>query len=184
MSKENTASKNGVDEKAATTKAAKKKPTRSKRLTKQQQIEELKAENAELKDKQLRLLAEFENFRKRNAKERLDLMKTAGQDIISDLLPVIDDFDRAQTTMENATEVAAVKEGVDLISNKLRNVLEGKGLKPMETKGEEFNPDFHEAITEIPAPSDDMQGKVLDEIEKGYTLNDKIIRYAKVVVAK
>ena len=111
-------------------------------------------------------------------------MKTAGQDIISDLLPVIDDFDRAQTTMENATEVAAVKEGVDLISNKLRNVLEGKGLKPMETKGEEFNPDFHEAITEIPAPSDDMKGKVLDEIEKGYTLNDKIIRYAKVVVAK
>lgn len=132
-----------------------------------------------LNDKHLRLFAEFENFKKRTAKERLDLFKTAGEDILSALLPIIDDFERS-IKMQSENE----NEGIKLIYNKLVNTLESKGLKAMEDPiGSALNTDFHEAITEVPAPSEEMKGKIIDVIEKGYFLNEKIIRYAKVVVA-
>lgn len=147
------------------------------------EIEELKQKNAELNDKYLRQVAEFDNFRRRNAKERVELIQTAGKDVITDLLVVVDDSERAQKQMESADDVAHIKEGVQLVFSKLRNTLSAKGLKPMETIGQEFNPDLHEAITEIPA-GEKMKGKVVDEVQKGYYLNDKIIRHAKVVVGK
>ncbi len=148
------------------------------------EIAELKKQLDEQKDKYLRLFADFDNFKKRNAKERLELILTASKDVIKELLPVIDDFERAIKALENNTEAAAAKEGMVLIYNKLTKNLEAKGLKPIEAKGQEFNVELHEAITEIPAPTPDMIGKVIDEIEKGYYLNDKIIRFAKVVVGK
>lgn len=148
------------------------------------QVENLKNELSDTKDKHLRLVAEFDNFKRRNAKERLDLILTAGKDVVTDLLDVLDDADRAQKQMENTDDVVLVKEGVNLVFNKLRQKLQAKGLKPMDAIGQEFDPELHEAITEIPAPTSDMQGKVIDEITKGYYLNDKIIRHAKVVVGK
>ncbi|MEO6315882.1 MAG: nucleotide exchange factor GrpE [Chitinophagaceae bacterium] len=141
-------------------------------------------EAAEWKDKYLRLVAEFDNFRKRNARERIELTQTAGKDIIVSLLDVVDDSERAQKQLETSTDAAAIKEGVLLVFNKLRNTLQARGLKAMNAAGQEFNADLHEAITEIPAPSKDAVGKVVDEVQKGYYLNDKIIRFAKVVVGK
>ena len=145
-------------------------------------LEGLQSQYNELNDKYLRLYSEFENFRKRTSKERVDLIKSGGEDIFKILLPIIDDFERARTNMETAEDVPSVKEGVDLIYNKLIKELGNKGLKPMETKGEVFDSEIHEAITQFPAPSDDMKGKVIDEAEKGYFLHDKVIRFAKVVV--
>ena len=136
----------------------------------------------ELNDKYLRLFSEFDNFKRRTAKEKLELSKTASAAVLKDLLTVLDDFDRANESFEKATDVAALKEGVDLIYSKLFKTLESKGLKPMDSLHTEFNADIHEALTNIPAPEEELKGKVLDVIEKGYTLNDKIIRYAKVVV--
>lgn len=146
--------------------------------------EKLKKEIAEWKDKYVRQIAEFDNFRKRTAKERLDLMQTAGKEVIKDLLDVLDDCDRAQKQMETSDDLKTIKEGVLLVFNKLRNVLTAKGLKAMETVKTDFNPDLHEAITEIPAPTEEFKDKVVDEVTKGYYLNDKIIRHAKVVVGK
>ena len=148
------------------------------------ETEKLKKEIAEWKDKYVRQIAEFDNFRKRNAKERLELMQTAGKEVIKDLLDVLDDCDRAQKQMETSDDLKTIKEGVLLVFNKLRNVLTAKGLKAMETVKTEFNPDLHEAITEIPAPAEEFKDKVVDEVTKGYYLNDKIIRHAKVVVGK
>jgi molecular chaperone GrpE len=144
--------------------------------------EKLKAEVAEWQNKHLRLYAEFDNFKRRTSKERLELLQIAGKDVIVDLLPVLDDFERAQKSMETATDIEAVKEGVKLVHHKLKNTLANKGLKEMEAKGKEFNPDVHEGITNIPAPSIDLKGKVIDELEKGYYLNDKVIRFAKVII--
>ena len=144
----------------------------------------LQQEAAEWKDKYLRLVAEFDNFRKRNAKERLELIQTAGKDVIASLLDVLDDSERAQKQLDTSNDAAANKEGVLLVFNKLKNILQSKGLKPMNSTGQEFNPDLHEAITEIPAPAPALKGKVVDEVQKGYYLNDKIIRFAKVVVGK
>ena len=149
-----------------------------------EEIINLRKQLDEYKDKHLRLYADFDNFKKRNAKERLELILTAGKDIINELLPVLDDFERALKYAETATDVASVKEGMNLIYQKLLRNLEGKGLKPIEAKGTEFNVEQHEAITEIPAPTPDMAGKVIDEVEKGYYLNDKLIHFAKVVVGK
>jgi molecular chaperone GrpE len=148
------------------------------------EMETLRAELGEMKDKFIRKVAEFENFKKRSLKERMELIQTAGKEVIVDLLDVLDDTTRAEKQMNNSEDIIQVKEGVSLVFNKLKNLLAAKGLKPMETLNQEFNPDLHEAITEIPAPSEELKGKVLDEIEKGYYLNDKIIRYAKVVVGK
>jgi molecular chaperone GrpE len=148
------------------------------------EIEKLKAEVQELKDKYLRQVAEFDNFRKRTAKERLELIQTAGKDVIVPLLEVLDDCDRAEKQLQTSNDAAAIKEGVQLVFTKLRNSLQAKGVKPMQSIGTDFDPDRHEAITEIPAATKEMQGKVVDEVEKGYYLNDKIIRFAKVVVGK
>lgn len=147
-------------------------------------LEKLKSELDEQKDKFVRKVAEFENFKRRSAKERVELIQTAGKEVIVDLLDVLDDCDRAQKQIDKNEDNKDIKEGVLLVFNKLRNTLHAKGLKPMQTIHEEFNPDMHEAVAEIPAPSDDLKGKVLDEIVKGYYLNDKIIRHAKVVVGK
>ena len=139
-------------------------------------------EVGELKDKYLRLYADFENFRRRTAREKLDLIGNANESLLQALIPVVDDFERAIQSIENTNDVAALKEGVSLIYNKLYKTLEGKGLKPMASKGEPFNADLHESVTQFPAPSDDLKGRVIDEIEKGYYLNDKVIRFAKVIV--
>ena len=148
-----------------------------------EQIALLKKQVDEYKDKHLRLYADFDNFKKRNAKERLDLILTAGKDVIQDLLPILDDFERATKALENTTDVAAVKEGMQIIQTKLIKTLEAKGLKPIDSIGQEFNVEKHEAITELQA-APEMAGKVIDQVEKGYYLNDKIIRFAKVVVGK
>lgn len=139
-------------------------------------------ELAELKDKYLRLYADFENFRRRTAKEKLDLISNANEGVLQALIPVVDDFERAMQSIDTAADLTAVKEGVALIYHKLFKTLESKGLRPMTAKGEPFNADLHESITQFPAPSDDLKGKVIDEIEKGYYLNDKVIRFAKVIV--
>lgn len=139
-------------------------------------------ELAELKDKYLRLYADFENFRRRTAKEKLELVSTASEGLMVALLPVVDDFERAMQSLEKTSDVAALKEGVSLIFHKLTKTLESKGLKPMQSKGEPFNADLHESVTQFPAPSEDLKGKVIDEVEKGYYLNDKVVRFAKVVV--
>ena len=147
--------------------------------------EELEKEVNELKDKHLRMFAEFENFKKRTAKERIDLFRNAGLEFLESMLPVLDDFDRAVKHRADIKEIEEMAEGIDLIQSKLVGILDQKGLKAMESSvGTAFNTDFHEAITQIPAPSKDMVGKVIDETEKGYLLNDKVIRYAKVVVGK
>lgn len=150
----------------------------------EEDINNLEAQIAELKDKHLRLFSEFDNFRKRTAKERIELFKTANADLILDLIPVLDDFDRAQQSMAESTDAEAIKAGVELIYNKLYKTLEKRGLECMDSKEKDFDTDFHEAITEIPAPTEDLKSKVVDVVEKGYTLNDKVIRYAKVVVGK
>ncbi|MGD1844250.1 MAG: nucleotide exchange factor GrpE [Salibacteraceae bacterium] len=136
----------------------------------------------EAQDKYKRLYAEFENFRRRTAKERIELIKTAGEGVIKDLLPVLDDFERAIASNEKSEDLTAIKEGFGLLHQKFANLLTGKGLKEVEAYGKEFDLDLHEALTKIPAPSDDLKGKVVDVMEKGYYLNDKVIRYAKVVI--
>lgn len=147
-------------------------------------VSKLQAELDELKDKHLRLVAEFDNFRRRTAKEKIELNQVAGKEIFQALLVVLDDMGRAEKQIEKSADVTAVKEGTMLVFNKLRNVLQGRGLKVMDANNEEFNADLHEAITEIPAPNDQMVGKVIDTVEPGYYLNDKLIRHAKVVVGK
>ena len=144
--------------------------------------EKLKQELSQANDKYLRLYAEFDNFRRRTIKEREEARKTEGKDIIVALLPVLDDFERALKSMDNVTDVVPVKEGVALIQYKLKNILAQKGLKEMQSIGQPFDADIQEAITSIPAPSEDMKGKVIDEMEKGYSLNDTVIRFAKVIV--
>ena len=148
------------------------------------ELEELRIQVNEGKDKYLRLFAEFENFKKRNIKERLDLMKTAAQSTIVNILPVLDDFDRAKAMAEDDNNSETISEGILMVYDKLYKVLAAKGLTPMESTGEQFDPELHEAISEIPAASEDQKGIIIDTVEKGYYLSDKIIRFAKVVVGK
>lgn len=143
--------------------------------------EKIRQELGEVKDKYIRLFAEFDNYKRRNAKERIELIKTAGQEVIRELLPVMDDFERFFKAFPQEAEN---NDGIQLIYHKLRRTLEQKGLQQMESIGKDFDADKHEAITEIPAPDPAMKGKVIDEVEKGYLLGDKILRYAKVVVGK
>ena len=152
--------------------------------SKKDRIEELEQELSESKDKFLRLFAEFDNFKKRTAKERIDFRATAGMDTLQAFLPVMDDFDRAKKVAETEGSEEIFSEGVTLVYQKLKSVLAAKGIKVMESTGEMFDPELHEAITEIPAPTEEMKGKIIDTIEQGYYLNDKIIRYARVVVGK
>jgi molecular chaperone GrpE len=148
------------------------------------EIEKLQGELAEQKDKYLRLMAEFDNFRRRTAKENLEMRQTAGRDVITSLLDVLDDTDRAEKQLQKTGDIAQIKEGVQLVFDKLRKTLQSKGLKPMESINTPFDVEKHEAITEIPAPDEKLKGKVVDDVQKGYYLNDKIIRFAKVVVGK
>lgn len=143
--------------------------------------EKLQAELTEFKDKYLRLYSEFENFRRRTSREKLEMVKTANESLVVALLPVIDDFERAQKAHQEKGE--KLDEGMELIINKFRKALESKGVTPMGTKaGDDFDPEVHEAITQIPAPEEKLKGKIVDVIEKGYTLEEKVIRYAKVVI--
>lgn len=135
------------------------------------------------RDKYLRLYSEFENFRRRTTKERLDLLQNASKGLMQELLPVIDDMERAINALQG-DENSVAREGMELVFKKFYGTLEKKGLKPMEAKGEAFDPEIHEAVTQFDAPSEDMKGKVIDEVEKGYYLNDKVLRFAKVVVGK
>ena len=149
-----------------------------------EKIEELEKEIESQKDKYLGLSAEFDNYRKRTLKEKAELILNGGEKSIVSILPVIDDLERALSTMETAEDVEAVKTGVDLIFNKLLKTLGENGVKIIETKGKELNTDFHEAIALLPAPSEELKGKILDCVQTGYTLNDKVIRHAKVVVGE
>jgi len=153
-------------------------------VAEESEMEALKAKLEEADDKYLRKVAEFENYKRRSAKERIELIQTAGKDVIIELLEVLDDCDRAQKQLETSEDAAAIKQGVMLVFNKLRSTLQARGVKTMDTLNQDFNPDLHEAITEIPAASEELKGKIADEVVKGYLLNDKIIRYAKVVVGK
>jgi len=136
----------------------------------------------ELHEKFVRIHAEFDNYRKRTMKERIDLMSSANAGILKELISILDDFERAMSSNEIATEIDSVKEGFQLIYSKQKAFLESKGLKPMHSVGESFDSELHEAIASIPAESDDMKGKIIEDVEKGYLLNDKVIRFAKVVV--
>jgi molecular chaperone GrpE len=148
------------------------------------ELENLQKELQEQKEKYMRLYADFDNFKRRNAKERVELIQTAGRDVLQSMLEVMDDCDRAEKQMQKSDDLKQIREGIQLVFTKFRNTLQAKGLKEMNSIGEEFNPDVHEAITEIPVPDESMKGKVVDEVEKGYMLNDKIIRFSKVVVGK
>ena len=150
----------------------------------EKELEEAQTAIEEQKDKYLRLSAEFDNYRKRTIKEKADLILNGGEKSISSILPVIDDFERAIKTMETAKDVSAVKEGVELIYNKFMAVLAQNGVKVIETKDQPLDTDYHEAIAVIPAPSEEQKGKILDCVQTGYTLNDKVIRHAKVVVGE
>ena len=146
-------------------------------------LEKLKGELQEAKDKYLRLYSEFENFRRRTARERLDLIKTANEDLMVALIPVMDDFERAQKALEESEDHKASKEGFDLIYNKFNNILTQKGLKAMDDEsGADFNTEYHEAISQMPVEKKKLKGKIIDIVEKGYFLNEKVIRFAKVVI--
>lgn len=148
------------------------------------ELDALKADLADQKDKYLRLMAEFENFRRRTAKERMDLIQTASKEVIVSLLDVLDDCDRAEKQLNVSDDIALQKEGIQLVFNKVRSTLQAKGVVAMESVHQDFDVEKHEAITEVSAPNEQLKGKVIDEISKGYLLNDKIIRFAKVVVGK
>ncbi len=147
-------------------------------------IEGLNQEVTDLKDKNLRLMAEFDNFRRRSLKERSELIKTAGESILSNILPLIDDFERAMKAMENSTDGEAIKEGINLIYNKFIAFITENGVKAIPTENEAFDTDLHEAITIFPAPTEELKGKIIECVSKGYTLNEKVIRFSKVVVGE
>ena len=165
-------------------KSKKNRKQRKEDEAKDKEIEELKAQVEDQKDRYLRLSAEFDNYRKRTLKERADMLKTANGDTLSGMLPVLDDLERAMQSMEKATDVAAVREGVVLIYNKLQEFLKNKGIVEIDAMNQVFDTDLHEAITKIPAPTEDLKGKVVDVIQKGYKIDTKVIRYAKVVVGE
>ena len=166
------------------------KNTEEQEANQQEQTEEQSAEPTmedkfnELNDKYMRIHAEFDNYRKRTNKEKLDIISTANSGVLKDLLPVLDDFERAILNNEKAENMESIKEGFKLIFNKFKGILEGKGLKAMETDGDPFDSEIHEAVANIPAPSKKLKGKVIEAVEKGYYLNDRVIRYAKVVVGQ
>ena len=181
----NTVEKEELQEDASQEEKKKKRGGKKAKVSKMEaRIAELEDELGESKDKYIRLYAEFDNYKKRTIKERLDLMSTANRDTIAALLPVLDDFDRAKNSADDEDTVETFPEGVTLVYNKLNNLLKSKGLEAMESTGMVFDSELHDAISEIPAPNEEMKGKIIDTIEKGYTLKDKIIRHAKVVVGK
>jgi len=186
MSKKNKIKKEQVVEEDVATQEQEQQEveTAETETTEQDELTTLQEEVAKEKERYLRLFAEFENYKRRTGRERVELFKTAGQDVIVSLLPVMDDFNRALKEIEKSEDDSLYK-GVKLIQNKLEETLRAKGLEPIDTKqGEKFDAEIHEAITQIPAPSDDLKGKIIDVIEKGYTLGEKIIRFPKVVIGQ
>ncbi len=159
-------------------------PEESLEQDREEEGNKLEAALAEQKDKYIRLMAEFENYKRRKASEIQDINKTAGREVIVALLDVLDDVDRAEIQVGKTDNIDQIKEGIELVFNKFRKTLFSKGLKEMESIHTEFDPEKHEAITQIPSPSEDLQGKVLDQVKKGYYLNDKLIRHAQVVVGQ
>ena len=168
---------------AQSKKETKKDRTHRKNKT-EEQLEKAESELLELKDKHIRLQAEFDNYRKRTLKERMELLKTASESLLISILPVIDDFDRAVQTLDLVEEDSHLKDGVMLIYNKFQDFLKQNGVKEIEAKDQSFDTDLHEAITKFPAPSEDLKGKIIDVVQKGYYLNDKVIRHSKVVIGE
>ena len=172
--------------------------SKKKKKSKEESVEEPKVDSAneaseesvvneiniDFKDKYVRLYSEFENYRKRTAREKIDIITNASENVLKEIIPILDDFERAIANNENVEEISTIKEGFELIYNKIFKTLTNQGLAPMDSIGKSFDPDIHEAITKIPATKDKMKGKVMDVIEKGYTLNEKVIRFAKVVVGE
>ena len=179
---ENQNTKNNAGEQAIET--VQEENNNNKQSTDTDKTAEYEATIADLKDKYLRQAAEFDNYRKRVLKEKSELIQNGGESVISSLLPIIDDFERALQNMKKSDDTAALKEGVELIYQKFMKTLESNGLKTIETKEADFNTDFHEAVAMIPAPNDESKGKVVDCVQKGYKLNDKVIRHAKVAVGQ
>jgi len=162
----------------------KKKRTVSKTKKLEARIEELEHELETFKDKYLRLQAEFDNYRRRTLQEKADLIKNAGESTLLEILPILDDFERAITANKDSDDLEAIKDGINLIYNKLKTKLENQGIKEIDALHQDFNTDLHEAITKIPAPEETLKGKIVDVIEKGYYLNDKVLRFSKVVVGE
>lgn len=179
---ENQNTKNNAGEQANET--VQEENNNNKQSTDTDKTAEYEATIADLKDKYLRQAAEFDNYRKRVLKEKSELIQNGGESVISSLLPIIDDFERALQNMKKSDDTATLKEGVELIYQKFMKTLESNGLKTIETKEADFNTDFHEAVAMIPAPNDESKGKVVDCVQKGYKLNDKVIRHAKVAVGQ
>jgi molecular chaperone GrpE len=179
---------NETPESAEQQEAHNKKETKKDKAHKKTKVEDLleKAESdlLDMKDKHIRLQAEFDNYRKRTLKERMELLKTASESVLIGILPVIDDFDRAVQTLDSVEEESHVKDGVNLIYNKFQDFLKQNGVKEIEAKEQTFDTDLHEAITTFPAPTEELKGKIIDVVQKGYYLNDKVIRHAKVVIGE
>ena len=173
-----------TEQQEAQSKKETKKDKAHKKNKVEEQLEKAEAELLEMKDKHIRLQAEFDNYRKRTLKERMELLKTAGESVLIGILPVIDDFDRAVQTLDLVEEESHVKDGVKLIYNKFQDFLKQNGVKEIEAKEQTFDTDLHEAITTFPAPTEDLKGKIIDVVQKGYYLNDKVIRHSKVVIGE
>jgi molecular chaperone GrpE len=174
----------GDQEEAESKPAHHKKKKHAREAGLQEKLDELTQKNEELNDRYLRLYSEFDNYRKRTLKEKIEMSQTASAEVITDLLKVLDDFDRAVKAFENSENCEAIRQGIVLIYEKFFGILQKRGLVRMDSIGKDFNTDFHEAVTSVPAPSEDLKGKIVDEIEKGYLLNEKVIRFARVVIGQ
>ena len=173
-----------TNKKNKTASKSKKNNPENKEVDKNSSEDEIQKEDQDFKEKYIRLYSEYENYRKRTAKEKIDLITNASENVIKELLPILDDFERAIDNNKNVEDASVLKEGFDLIYSKMHKGLVNQGLKPMEANGKDFDSEIHEAITKIPAPNEKLKGKVVDVIEKGYQINEKVIRYAKVVVGE
>ncbi len=171
-------------EESAESKKESKKDRTHKKTKNEEQLEKVEIELLELKDKHIRLQAEFDNYRKRTLKERMELLKTASESLLVNILPVIDDFDRAMQTLDLVEEESHLKDGVNLIYTKFQEFLKQNGVREIDAKQQDFNTDLHDAITKIPAPTEELKGKNVDVIQKGYYLHDKVIRHSKVVIGE
>ena len=174
--------KNPTDE--AITQADKEEEVRKDELTTEEKLAETEEENAKLKDQLLRQIAEFDNYRKRTLKEKAELILNGGEKTLSSLLPILDDLERAEKNIQENTNIETLKEGLDLVFKKFRDTLEKQGLRAIEAQNQDFNTDFHEAIAMVPVTDEEQKGKVIDCVQTGYTLNDKVIRHAKVAVGQ
>lgn len=173
-----------TNKKDKTASKSKKNKPEDKEVEKNSSENEIQKEDQDFKEKYIRLYSEYENYRKRTAKEKIDLITNASENVIKELLPILDDFERAIDNNKNVEDASVLREGFDLIYSKMHKGLINQGLKPMEANGKDFDSEIHEAITKIPAPNEKLKGKVVDVIEKGYQINEKVIRYAKVVVGE